>query len=936
MKNRSFYRNTLSFTIGLVVASTSLPALAQSNGEIEEVVVHGIRASLQQSLDIKRESTGVVDAIVAEDIGKFPDANVAESLQRVPGIYLSRDGSSNEGNRISIRGLGPEYAVTTINGAPVHTTSSGNIGNSTRDFNYDVFPSELFGAVKVYKSPAARLTEGGIGGVVDLNTPRPFDNNERVIRYSVQAAYNDASEQTNPKGSFLFSDTWGNFGALIGVAHAKADNTRSGFQSTGHWNTSVKGRQGLGSFGFALDLDHPDAGFGNHTREEVDNAFLPRFHRVFAAENSRDRTAFVGSLQFKNDQWDVSLDALSSELEDKRDEYTYGIAIRNSGTSVGTGMVPLDVFIDDNNFLNGTFANAPMLGESMVNDTETKFNSYNLRGEFQLSDTIKLRGQLTTSESDADSQRYRLVQERRENTITRIDNSGNNTFPALVVLNADPQDPNFWTLLATEANVRNEVDNDDMAKFELEWNYNVGNWEGTLTSGASYVESSKYSTRRIGTNALNNKVLPNGKTWNTMSLAERVGLMDTRLSISPYAKGAGPDFPKHWSNYTRDTILNFFDPEDLTRAATNDFGATFTAEENVTAFYIETDLRGQVLGRELRTNIGLRYAETDVKINNYFLADGVYSPNHESDSYDNLMPSLSVAYDLTEDVIVRASYGETITRSALTDIAGNIVIPNIFNPDAVRGNPGLLPQESENFDVGVEWYFAEGAMLTFGAFRKDLTQTTISETITVPWSSLGLPDSALATNQQDENGKVDPNLPFNLTTKLNGGERSFEGYEVAYQQNFDFLPGLLSNLGALASYTYVTTDGLTWTAPNGQNYSVWNIPKYGYTLGAFWEGDSLSARVSWAYRDKTAIDSGVNANKNDLQRWHAGVGYLDASIGYKLTDSVELRLEGSNLNNEIAYQFFPDPTGNYGGGESRRDDSIGNGRTITFGVRGSF
>src|SRR5687767_7489494 len=158
-------------------------AVSSSNVELEEVVVTGFRSSLEKGIELKREAVGVRDSIVAEDIGKFPEQNVAESLQRIPGVFLTRDGASNEGQRVSIRGLGSQYSLTTINGAPVRTTSAQNVGTSTRDFNFDVFPSELFGRVDIYKTPQASLEEGGIGGNVDLQTPRPFDSNERVIRY---------------------------------------------------------------------------------------------------------------------------------------------------------------------------------------------------------------------------------------------------------------------------------------------------------------------------------------------------------------------------------------------------------------------------------------------------------------------------------------------------------------------------------------------------------------------------------------------------------------------------------------------------------------------------------------------------------------------------------------------------------------------------------
>jgi iron complex outermembrane recepter protein len=162
------------------------------------VVVTGFRSSLQKALNLKQQAIGVRDSIVAEDIGKFPEANVAESLQRVPGVILNRDESSAEGQRISIRGLPTEYTVTTLNGAPVNTTSTSTIGSAARGFNYDVFASELFGRVDFYKSPLAELPEGGMGGVVDLQTPRPFDNPKRTIRYGVSAAYNTMSEKTDP------------------------------------------------------------------------------------------------------------------------------------------------------------------------------------------------------------------------------------------------------------------------------------------------------------------------------------------------------------------------------------------------------------------------------------------------------------------------------------------------------------------------------------------------------------------------------------------------------------------------------------------------------------------------------------------------------------------------------------------------------------------
>ena len=233
--------------------------------QLEAVVVTGFRSSLEKSMVLKQQAIGVRDSIVAEDIGKFPEANVAESLQRVPGVILNRDESSGEGQRISIRGLPTEYSVTTLNGALVNAVSTSDIGRAARGFNYDVFASELFGRVDFYKTPLAELSEGGMGGVVDLQTPRPFDNPKRTVRYGVTGSYNTTSGKTDPMGFAMYSNTWGDWGVLAGVSHSSSVNNRSGFEATGGYNSSARASQNpvKGNFAFALDYDSPRANLGS-------------------------------------------------------------------------------------------------------------------------------------------------------------------------------------------------------------------------------------------------------------------------------------------------------------------------------------------------------------------------------------------------------------------------------------------------------------------------------------------------------------------------------------------------------------------------------------------------------------------------------------------------------------------------------------------------
>ncbi|MCU4675242.1 TonB-dependent receptor [Catenovulum sp. 2E275] len=905
------------------------------NASTETIQVKGIRQSLAKSISIKREKTGLVDAVVAEDIGKFPDANVAESLQRIPGVYLEREGASNEGNRITIRGLDSSYAVTTINGAPVHTTSGVNVGTSTRDFNYDVFPSELFGQVTVYKSSLAELTEGGIGGTVNLQTPRPFDGTgEEFSRYTINASYNDASEVVNPKGSFMYGNTWGNFGALVGLAYAKATNIRSGYETTGQYNTNALGRERAGTFRFEIDYDDPRADLGNLTQEEVDNAFLPRFHRVYASENNRERLSTVLSLQYKTDNLDISLDSLMAKLKDRRDEYTFGIAIRNSGQNGVPGIVPMDVWIDENNNLYGQFGNTTYFSTGYLYDSESDFANYNLRANYYINDDLSLRGQLTSSKSEAMIDHDLLINQA-DGVTSVIDASKSTVYPTLTY-DRDFTDTSSWNLPTDLTfNQFKEEDKDEMALLELKWLYELDGWYGNIKSGVSQNISTKTSTGKNATTIGKAQIIANGKSFNEMSNEERLSFMDNDMPIDPYAKDAGSDFPKSWSTYSRDTILNVFKPKQAYKNADINYSSSFVAEEKVTSLFLQTDIQGEIYQRELKLNVGARYSKTEVMADNYTLDNGEYVPNTNYGEYSTFLPSLNASYDLSEDLVVRASIGKTITRVGLNLIAANLVIPDPFKNVATSGNPDLTPEASLSKDISLEWYFDDGGLLSIGAFWKNIKDQAVATSEIVSFESLKLPDTSLGAIFVDpDTGEIPPDLDITLNSYVNGAEQDLKGFEIAYQQNFTFLPEPFDKIGAMASYTNVDTKSANWVANSGKVFNIPTIPKYGYTLAGFYEDGPIGMRISYAYKSDKYVDP-LNRG-NDLNRVQAGVGYLDASFGYKLTDSLELRLEGSNLNNVLEYQYYPNPEGLYGDGKSRKNYAYYSGRTITLGIRGSF
>lgn len=939
----------ISTILAFGVGGAGLALAQDASEETTEIVVTGFRSSLQKSINLKKEAIVVRDSIVAEDIGKFPEANVAEALQRIPGVYLTRDGASNEGQRISIRGLGSEYNVTTLNGAPVRTTSSSNVGGSSRDFNYDVFASELFGRVDFYKTPLAELEEGGIGGVVDLQTPRPFDGGGRQnIRYSATAAYNTASKQLDPNVFALYSDTWGDWGFLIGAAHSQSVNMKSGFEATGAYGTDYLNRNPIdlgdplgvvSGVAFKLDWDDPRAAGSLANRDAISKAFLPRFYRYYGAQNTRERTGIVSSLQFKRDRLDISLDTLFSHLTDARDEFTFGLPIRNSettnpaarpGTTGHNGFVPIDVRIVDGNLLQGTFGNTSYLGESYYYDSETKFGYGSLNARYQLTDTFSLTGQIATSVSTARYDNKRIVSNIYGVTTT-IDWGGDHVYPGLAA-NIDFTDPANFEAFSTALDWHREVDRQKSARLVADWGYNLpAGWTGHLRGGLVYVSSTKEKTKRNGTSIATARLNALGTAGLRAAMLDHVPVDNLVI---------GGSYPQAWATFSRDFIERTLGPDSANRESPVDLSSSFTAEEAVKTVFIQSDFIGQLLQRELRINAGIRSAYTETTIDNFKKtgADNSYQPNQENSDYHNLLPSVSFAWNLREDVIWRGSWGKTITRASLSHIAAQTVIPWIYTLQATSGNPELKPQESTNWDTGLEWYFGRGSLISLGYFKKKLVDTTLSRTTQVPFSSLGLPDTALADIWYGPDGRVDPNLLIDLVTYYNAGQLEFDGFELAYQQSFGFLPAPWDGLGALASYTRINTetaDTDKYQALDGRRLDFNRIPEYSYSLTGYYEKGPLGLRLTYNYKDRQYV--GGNQDGTDLQRWRAGTGYLDGNISYKINDRVEVRLDVLNLGDTLAYEYYEDVSGRYGDGKKTRVDYAKyDGRTVKVGIRGRF
>ncbi len=944
----------------------------ETPGADADIIVTGFRASLQSAIDLKRDSIAIRDSIVAEDIGKFPDANVAESLQRIPGVELVRDGNSNEGSTVQLRGLPSQFTVTTFNGSTVYTTSGGGVGNASRTFNYDVFPSELFGRADVYKSPLAELTEGGIAGVVDLRTPRPFDGKGgRKIRYAISGVHNGTTNSNDPRGNVLFSQTWGHFGVLVSAAAARVTNGRAGFLSTGTYSGASAPTGALAlpggaaaanaayripgtSFGsnYNYNFAAPGVNLNGATQDQVNNAFLPRFFVTQAGANKRERFGVSGSLQFKNDRLNVSLDGLYSSVYDDNEtkDVRWPIRDSNANNALNGALVPINVRVDANNNLQGTLGNVQFNYANFFNRGQTRYKYGALNAAYELTNRLTLSAQASLSNSNAYRNDITLTGDASQLKHTITFDTTNALFPTITT-DRNLLDPATYITRAGPGyggSYRTEIDKLRAGRFIADWDYGLGDLRGHLKAGFQYNENRKTLEVRATNNLYNNLTIPGVGLYGatTTTLAQRnayiIGFLQP-FRPADFIPGAPTTLPQAFLAFNKDFAYGTLDAVNVNRAAPFNLGSTYTAVETIKAGFIQTDLKTRLFGKALRGNIGLRYVSTDVDIDNNVLISGAFVPNNRKTNYSRFLPSATLAYNITDNIIARAAYGKTLTRSAIQSLAASISLPagGAGNLILNSGNPDLKPEFSTGLDGSVEWYFTKGGILTFAAYKKTITGRAAPSSIFVPFNTLGIPSSIFTVNIQTQLA-TDPTTPVELISFVNLNRYTLNGLEASYQQSFTFLPHPFDGLGITASGTRVKTSGLNRSVPavptTGQvyTYDLNDVPKYTFQVGAFYEKGPLTLRTTYNYKSEVATIAVNGVNAIGLQRYGNSRGYLDATASFKVATWLEFRVDATNITKTKTYDFFRSVGTQYGDEQSRLENGAQNGRTITFGIRGAF
>ena len=808
-------------SIGAVAAALLLPATAMAQtaptpatpapaaGADEtgqDIVVTGFRQSLQAALNVKKNSVAAVDSIVAEDIAKFPDQNLAESLQRIPGISIQRDGG--EGRAITVRGLGAQFTRVRVNGLEtVATSTDGASANRDRAFDFNVFASELFSSLVVHKTAEASLDEGSLGAVVDLNTGNPLKGKAGFSgALSVQGSYNDLAKTLGPRVAGLLS--WRNdadtFGASVSAAYSKIDTLELGNNTTRWAQARFDSVNGTPCFYSANTGGTPVSNAGGFYRpsaacDQAALAFHPRIPRYGRIEHDRERLGITGSIQFApTEHTTISLDGLYSKFNETRDERWAEVLLRSNERAIDLVNPKFDT---QGNLIAATLNDAYIRTEHYQRKSSTEF--YQFGGTWDQDITDKFRFTLLGGFSKSDAsipQETTIIFDNKSGQGYSYDYT-DSRHPVLSFGPTSVTDPANFQLSEIRDRPSDTVNRFRTVQLRLEWDVAQG---FQIKAGGVYrrfsFDTAGFTRDTVvcgnggrdlvlGTlNCSSNTAIAPGSVYGfpvTAALSQTVNLGNAGQpagTTGTYIVANLPAAAAFTGLYSRTPVID----------ASNTRGVV----EKVTGGYLEFDAKGSLLGLDYALNVGTRYVKTDQS--SYGINSGVNVTVVRS--YDDWLPALNFALYPTKNVIFRAAVAKVITRPTLGNLTPGGTIDG-FNYRITFGNPQLNPYRATAYDLALEWYFAPQSIASVAVFKKDVESFPISQPTSGTYASTGLPLSLIPPGSPaaaNPEGQL-----WTITGNVNGTGASLKGIELSVQAPFKFLPGFLKNFGGIANATFL-------------------------------------------------------------------------------------------------------------------------------------
>lgn len=910
-------------------AQEAKPAAAPTEAvQADEIVVTGYRRSLEAALNVKRESITAVDAIVAEDMAKFPDQNLAESLQRIPGISIQRDGG--EGRAITVRGLGAQFTRVRVNGLEtVATSTDGASANRDRSFDFNVFASELFSSLVVHKTAEASLDEGSLGAVVDLNTGNPLAGRAGLTgALSVQGAYNDLNKDFGPRAAGLIN--WVNDAGTLGI-NASLAYSKTNTLELGN-NTTRWAQARFDSVNGTRCYTTSNAG-GTYIPgapcDQAALAFHPRIPRYGEIGHDRDRLGATASVQWEpTSATKIELNGLFSRFQETRDERWGEVLFRSNERSLD---VISPVYDSKNNMISATVNDAWVRVERYQRQSETEFNQIGGTWDQKVGDRVRLTLQGGASQSNASIP--------VETTIIMDDRDAQGY--SYDYTNMESPKLTFGTSVTTPSNFQLAEIRDRPSKTTNKFRTLQLRGEWDLTDAITLKAGSVYRRFDFATAAFarDTVVCGNGgldRVLGTLTCSPSSLFGATAVYGFPVTSALTENFNLGSNGQPAGTTSQWLVPNlaaaaDYTklysRPTTVDQTNTRSVREEVKGGYFQADIRDQLFGVKYAANIGARYVKTEQSstgLNNAL-------PVSVSRSYDDWLPSLNLAVFPREDLILRFAAAKVLTRPSLGNLTPGGSVDG-FNYTVKFGNPNLDPYHATAYDLSAEWYFAPRAIFSVALFRKEVDSFPVSQTVTGTFASTGLPTSVILPSSpaaSNPEGRI-----WTIGTFGSGAGATLDGAEISLQAPLSFLPGRFSNLGTILNATFVGSDATySVSGPSivsgGANVSalrtatLFGLSKRAYNATLYYEEGKFSARSSISYRSRY-IDA--NSGTGNVFEGYGDTINVDASMRYSVSKNLELSIEGVNLTDEYRYRYTDfDADRNY--------ENNHFGRTILVGAR---
>ncbi len=848
---------------------------AKDATEMETVVVTGIRASLEKSLSVKRDSDAVVEVITSEDIGKMPDKNVADSLQRLPGVTISSasasEGGFDENDRVSLRGTNPSLTQTMING---HMIGSGDwfvlnqVGTVGRSVSYSLLPSELVGQVIVRKSSQADLVEGGVAGTVDIRTRQPLQfQNALTAEASIGAVYSSLPDEVDPQFSALVN--WKNeadtFGVLLQVFQEERSLRRDGQEMLGYSQIAP---------GSAIALSNPD----------LSGVYYPNAIGSALFEQVRERKGGLIDFQARpTDSLTLDLSVFSSHMEATNFNRNF-IVWPSRILGGGTGQAPDPGYVVRNNTLVEAEFNNITGRQYAIDDqiyrpganSESEF--YNLDVEFLASDRLTLTGKFGNSTGKGETPEQAVFEGDIFNTgatyrLNGLRSPADASIPLgnPAVFTGTVLD---WIFGASPATT------DD----EETW----GQVDGEFA-----LENDTFSNIKFGVRAAKHErdstFVAQGPLWSAdpFNIAN-LPRWNGETYPGDFGDGlGGGNFPRNvWQldpQVLRDWGNTYSNRDPITRRY---FPAEFAMEENNRAAYIMSNLSGD----NWSGNIGVRVVQTEERVlQNVPIAAAVCPPlapcaavpnaittsafgsfyqRLVENDYTDVLPSANFRFQLTDELVGRLAAAKTMARPDFSAIGGAVDLNDTLLTGS-GGNPNLKPIRSTNFDAALEWYYGPESLLSAGLFYLDLSS----------YVSYGV------SNSTYRNIRTGQDEVYSITSPVNG-EGKIKGMELAWQQPIGW------GFGVMANYTYADAEARKEVATD--TGELVGASRDTYNLTGYFENERINARVAYTYRSEffNGLDRSTAQHQDE-------VGTLAASLGVRLTDKFSLSLDGLNLNTPV-------------------------------------